>query len=124
MPTPILISQIHNIHICACRCARAQVQKLKYIAVATNDLAKTLGQYRAVGIKCSEPYAVPKAQVGVFVADFKNMLVEVVTPLGASPNLRKWLDAHHNGGIHHIGYTVADLDKAIGTVKYNGCAER
>ena len=94
-----------------------QVQKLKFVAVATNDLDKTLSQYRAVGIKCSEPYAVPKAHVGCFIADFKNILIEVVSPLGASPKLRKWLDKHPNGGIHHIGYTVADLEKAVATVK-------
>jgi methylmalonyl-CoA/ethylmalonyl-CoA epimerase len=98
------------------------VKGLKYLGLATNDIGRAARQFQQIGLRCSDFYVLPKASAACFIVSLGNVLLEVLTPLGPAPTLRSWLEQHPNGGVHHLGLTVRNLDIATAALRGRGAA--
>ena len=81
------------------------IGRLNHVAIAVRDLAAATAKYRdLLGAAVQPPH--------VFV-QLDNTKVELMTPLGDTSPIAKFLDNNPAGGIHHICYEVPDIASSI-----------
>ena len=89
------------------------IGRLNHVAIAVKDIGAAARTYREVlGAEVSA--AVPMEEHGVTVVfiTLPNTKIELLEPLGAdSPNAR-FLATNPDGGMHHVGYEVEDIEAA------------
>ena len=89
------------------------IGRLNHIAIAVPDLAVAIARYEnALGAVVSAPQDLPEHGVRVVFITLDNTKIELITPLGADSPIAGFLRKHAHGGIHHICYEVADIDRA------------
>ena len=89
------------------------IGKLNHVAIAVPDLSAAAEQYRTtLGAKVGDPVDEKDHGVTVVFIELPNTKVELLHPLGSNSPIQGFLDINPNGGIHHIGYEVADIKKA------------
>ncbi len=86
------------------------IGRLNHIAVAVPDLEAAAASYRGVlGAEVSAPRELPRHGVRVVFVELSNTKVELLQPLGKDSPIRRFLERHPAGGLHHICYEVADI---------------
>ncbi len=89
------------------------IGRLNHIAIAVPDLAIAIARYEnALGAVVSAPQDLPEHGVRVVFITLDNTKIELITPLGDDSPIAGFLRKHAHGGIHHICYEVADIDRA------------
>ncbi len=95
------------------------IRKLNHVAIAVPDLDQAVGVYRDVlGAEISAPHELPEHGVTAVFVNLNNTSIELMQPLGAASPIRKFLENHTKGGLHHVCYEVEDIfaarDQLIG----------
>lgn len=94
---------------------------LNQVAIAVPDVRAAAKLYRDIfGLRVSEPQELPEHGVTVVFVDLPNTKIELLEPLGDASPVAKFLEKNPAGGIHHIGFDVADLASAKASVKEAG----
>ncbi len=97
------------------------IGRLNHVAIAVPDLDAGMSTYAHVlGADVSAPLPQPEHGVTVVFITLPNTKIELITPLGDSSPILKFLERNPQGGIHHICYEVADIDKARETLLAQG----
>ena len=95
--------------------------KLNHVAIAVNDLEKSMKMYREVlGAKVSDPE--PQEEHGVYTVfvELGETKIELLYPLGDGSPIAGFLKKNPSGGIHHICLNVSDIHKAMDSVRESG----
>jgi len=95
--------------------------KLNHVAIAVNDLEKSISMYRDVlGAKVSNPE--PQEEHGVYTVfiELGDTKIELLYPLGENSPIEGFLKKNPSGGIHHICLEVSDVYEAMETMKEKG----
>lgn len=94
--------------------------KLDHVGIVVANISETLERWRPlVGEPESAPETVPGSQVTVAFLSAGNTHVELVEPTGLKSPVSKFL-ATRGGGIHHIAFSVPDVDVALAEVAARG----
>ena len=97
------------------------IGRLNHVAVAVPDLAAAAAQYRdTLGARVSAPDALPEHGVTVVFVTLPNTKIELLEPLGADSPVAKFLERNPAGGVHHLGYEVADISAARAQLEAGG----
>ncbi len=89
------------------------IGRLNHVAIAVPDLEAAAESYRGVlGAEVSAPRALPNHGVRVVFVELPNTKVELLQPLGEKSPIRRFLERHPAGGIHHVCYEVPDIAAA------------
>ncbi len=87
--------------------------RVNHIALAVPDLAAAVARYESMlGAKVSAPQALPEHGVTVVFVDLGNTKVELLEALGEASPIAAFMAKNPSGGMHHISYEVADIEKA------------
>lgn len=94
--------------------------KINHIGVAVNSLEEALPFYRdALGMTLQGTEEVASQQVKVAFLAVGESKIELLEPTSPSSPVAKFLEK--NGpGVHHIAYSVADIESAIATLTAGG----
>jgi methylmalonyl-CoA/ethylmalonyl-CoA epimerase len=86
------------------------IGKLNHVAIAVPDLDQAVRVYRDVlGAKISAPQELPEHGVTAVFVNLNNTSIELMQPLGPASPIRKFLESHTKGGLHHVCYEVEDI---------------
>jgi len=97
------------------------IGRLNHVAIAVPDLEKAAAKYRdQLGAHVHHPHDLPEHGVTVVFVELENTKLELLTPLGESSPIAKFLYEHPHGGIHHICFEVGDLASAARTLVEGG----
>ncbi len=97
------------------------IGRLNHVAIAVPDLEAAAALYRGVlGAEVSPPSDLPGHGVRVVFVDLSNTRIELLCPLGADSPIRRFLERHPAGGIHHLCFEVADIIAARDTLRAAG----
>ena len=97
------------------------IGRLNHIAIAVPDLAAAAAKYRdLLGATVHHPKDLPEHGVTVVFVELENTKLELMTPLGDTSPIAKFLADHPAGGMHHICFEVADLAHAARTLTAAG----
>jgi methylmalonyl-CoA/ethylmalonyl-CoA epimerase len=89
------------------------IGRLNHIAIAVPDLMAATAKYRdLLGAHVKQPQALPEHGVIVVFVTLENTKIELMTPIGDTSPIAKFLADHPAGGIHHICYEVPDVAAA------------
>ena len=89
------------------------IGRLNHVAIVVPDLVAAAAKYRdLLGARVNDPKALPEHGVTVVFVTLENTKIELMTPLGESSPIAKFLADHPSGGIHHICYEVPDVAAA------------
>src|SRR5437867_681749 len=94
--------------------------KIHYIGVAVRSLDESLAFYRdALGLKAASMEGVPGEGVRVAFLPAGESRIELLEALGPDSPIARFL-ARKGEGIHHICFQVADIEKAVGSIRIRG----
>ncbi|HEY1199306.1 MAG TPA: methylmalonyl-CoA epimerase [Thermoplasmata archaeon] len=94
--------------------------KLDHVGIVVANLSETLERWRPVlGAPESPPEEVPGSQVVVAFLPAGETHVELVEPSGLKSPVSKFL-ATRGEGIHHLAFSVPDVDVALAEVAARG----
>jgi methylmalonyl-CoA/ethylmalonyl-CoA epimerase len=97
------------------------IGRLNHIAIAVPDLDAAAAKYRdLLGATVHHPQALPEHGVTVVFVELDNTKLELMTPLGDTSPIAKFLADHPGGGMHHICFEVPDLAHAARTLTAGG----
>ncbi len=86
------------------------IGNLNHVAIVVPDLAAASAVYRdTLGARVSDPVALPAHGVTTVFVELPNTKIELLHPLGEGSPIRKFLDRHPDGGMHHVCYEVEDI---------------
>ena len=95
--------------------------RLNHIAIAVGDLAAASAAYRdRLGARVSDPMALPEHGVTVVFVDVASTRIELIAPLGDHSPIRKFIERHPGGAIHHLCFEVEDILAARDRVTETG----
>jgi methylmalonyl-CoA/ethylmalonyl-CoA epimerase len=96
------------------------VKKIDHIAIATPNLDESLALFeKALGITCDHVEELPDRGIRVAFLPVGDTRIELVTPLRENSEVSAFLDKR-GGGIHHLAFTVDDVDKDVAELKGKG----
>jgi len=97
------------------------LKKLNHVAIAVPDLTVAMAFYRDVmGAEVSNPVHLPEHGVISAFVVFANTNLELLEPLGDSSPIAKYLAKNPEGGLHHLCFEVADMQKATQILENGG----
>jgi methylmalonyl-CoA/ethylmalonyl-CoA epimerase len=97
------------------------IGRLNHVAIAVRDLAAATAKYRdLLGADVHHPHDLPEHGVTVVFVQLDNTKIELMSPLGDTSPISKFLDNNPSGGIHHICYEVPDIASSIRTLTEAG----
>ena len=97
------------------------IGRLNHVAIAVPDLAAAAARYRdLLGAAVGPPQPLPEHGVTVVFVALDNTKIELMTPLGDSSPIAKFLAEHPNGGMHHVCFEVPDLAEAVRALTAGG----
>jgi methylmalonyl-CoA epimerase len=97
-----------------------RVEALDHIAIATDDLDASVRFWEAqLGIQCEHVEDIPERGIRVAILPIGGTRIELVAPTRAGSEVSAFLDKR-GGGIHHLAFRTADVDKDIAELKQSG----
>jgi methylmalonyl-CoA/ethylmalonyl-CoA epimerase len=97
------------------------IGRLNHVAIVVPDLAAAAAKYRdLLGAEVHPPRDLPEHGVTVVFVTLDNTKLELMTPLGDTSPVTKFLAEHPGGGMHHICFEVPDLAHAARTLTAGG----
>ncbi len=98
------------------------LEKVNHIAIAVPNLYKAIQNYKnTFNCTISKIVKLPSHGVTTAFINLSNTNIELLEPLGSESPIKKFLNNHKNGGIHHICYEVKDINLAIKFLLKNKC---
>ncbi len=98
----------------------ANVTSLDHIAIATDNLDESLALFeKALGIRCEHIEELPDRGIRVAFLPVGATRIELVTPMRPDSEVSAFLQKR-GGGIHHIAFSVVDVDKDVAELKSAG----
>lgn len=95
-------------------------KSLDHIAIATENLDESLALFeKALGIRCEHVEEIPERGVKVAFLPIGGTRIELVAPTRAGSEVSAFLDKR-GGGIHHLAFTVDDVDSDVKALKDQG----
>ncbi len=86
------------------------IGRLNHVAIVVPDLKAATTLYRdTLGATVSAPVPLPEHGVTTVFVELPNTKIELLPPLGENSPIRRFLDGHPAGGVHHLCYEVADI---------------
>lgn len=86
------------------------IGKLNHVAIVVPDLDAAATLYRdTLGATVSAAHALPEHGVTTVFVELPNTKIELLHPLGENSPIRRFLDQHPSGGMHHLCYEVDDI---------------
>ena len=99
----------------------SEIGRLNHIAIAVPDIQKASSIWEnALGANISATQSLPDHGVRVVFIESPNTKVELLEPINKQSPISKFLERNPNGGMHHICYEVANLEKAAQRLKSVG----
>jgi len=97
------------------------VTGLHHVAIVVDSIEAARGAYEgALGMRAdAAPEHVPDQKVNVLVLHAGAQRIELVEPAADDSPVSRFL-AKRGGGLHHLAYRVADLDRALAELKRAG----
>ena len=90
------------------------IGKLNHVAIVVADLNAATKLYSGqLGAKVSNVQDLPEHGVSCVFVEWPNTKIELLHPLGDTSPIRKFLERHPDGGMHHLCYEVDDIALAI-----------
>jgi methylmalonyl-CoA/ethylmalonyl-CoA epimerase len=97
------------------------VQSIRFVGVRTDALEAMTSLYRdLLGADVGAPRDLPEHGVSVVFVALDNTKLELMTPLGDTSPVARFLLEHPAGGMHHICFEVPDLAHAARTLVAGG----
>jgi methylmalonyl-CoA/ethylmalonyl-CoA epimerase len=97
------------------------IGRLNHVAIVVPDLAVAAARYRdLLGAHVHHPRDLPEHGVTVVFVELPNSKIELMTPLGESSPIAKFLAEHPGGGMHHVCFDVPDVLHAARTLTAGG----
>ncbi|GMW07175.1 MAG: methylmalonyl-CoA epimerase [Gammaproteobacteria bacterium] len=97
------------------------IGRLNHVAIVVPDLKAATTLYReTLGAKVSAPVPLAEHGVTTVFVELPNSKIELLHPLGDESPIRRFLDSHPAGGVHHLCYEVADILVARDRLKAAG----
>jgi methylmalonyl-CoA/ethylmalonyl-CoA epimerase len=97
------------------------IGRLNHVAIVVPDLAAAAAKYRdLLGADVHPPRDLPEHGVTVVFVTLDNTKLELMTPLGDTSLIAKFLAEHPAGGMHHICFEVPDLAHAARALTAGG----
>jgi methylmalonyl-CoA/ethylmalonyl-CoA epimerase len=89
------------------------VERLHHVAIAVESIAQARGGLeRSLGLRALEVEHVPDQKVNVLVLYGGTQRLELVEPAAPDSPVSRFLE-RRGGGLHHIAWSVRDLDAAL-----------
>lgn len=89
------------------------IGRLNHVAIAVPDLARAAALYREqLGARVSLPVDLPEHGVTTVFVELPNTKIELLHPLGEKSPIARFLEAHPDGGVHHLCFEVQDIRAA------------
>ena len=89
------------------------LSRVDHISVAVPDLVKASKFYgEKFGCIVSEPIEVKGQGVRIAYVQFENIKLELMEPIGANSQIKKFLERTPAGGLHHFCIDTDDIFKA------------
>ncbi len=97
------------------------IERLNHVAIAVPDLERARAFYRDVlGARVSEIEDQPEHGVRTVFVALANTKVELLGVLGDRSPIRRFLERHPEGGIHHLCFEVDDILAARDRLRAQG----
>ena len=97
------------------------IGRLNHVAIVVPDLDAATALYRdTLGATVSEAQALQDHGVTTVFVDLDNTRIELLHPLGDDSAIRRFLERHPDGGMHHVCYEVDDICAARDQLKAQG----
>lgn len=99
---------------------QAVVQGLHHVAIVVPSIATARKTYvEVLGLRASAVEHVPDQKVNVLVCHAGTQRIELVEPAASDSPVTAFL-AKRGGGLHHLAYRVANVERALATLKAAG----
>jgi methylmalonyl-CoA/ethylmalonyl-CoA epimerase len=96
------------------------LDRIDHIGVATDDLDKAIAFYEGtMGMSIVHRETIESQGVEAVLLDVGEGHVELLRPLDSEGPVGKFL-AKRGPGLHHVAYSVTDIDEALGRLKDAG----
>ena len=94
--------------------------RIDHVGIAVKDIDDSLALWRdGFGMAVSHREVIGEQGVEAALLDVGENHVELLAPLGEDTPVGKFL-AKRGPGLHHVAYQVADIDKALDSLKEAG----
>jgi methylmalonyl-CoA/ethylmalonyl-CoA epimerase len=94
--------------------------RIDHVGVAVEDIDAALPLYRnALGLSLVHRETVEEQGVDAALLEVGDGHVELIAPLGPETGVAKFL-ANRGPGLHHVAYTVDDIDRALEGLRQAG----
>lgn len=92
----------------------ANITGLSHVAIAVPDLAAAAAALeRKLGVTAGPVHENAAQGVRLAYIDLGNARIELIQPLSADSPIAKFIERNPAGGLHHVCFTVGDLDDAL-----------
>ncbi|MBX9786767.1 MAG: methylmalonyl-CoA epimerase [Alphaproteobacteria bacterium] len=86
------------------------IGNLNHVAIAVPDLEAAIKQYQTVfGAFVTSPQELVAHGIRLAIVNLANTKIELITPLGETSPIAKFLERNPAGGLHHLSYEVPDI---------------
>src|SRR2546428_9972768 len=93
--------------------SRTVLRRIDHVGIAVHDLDQAIDLYeRRLGLKAMSRERLEAEGVEVAMIPVGDSRIELLTPLGAESNLRKFL-ADRGEAVHHVASTTDDVGAAL-----------
>ena len=93
--------------------SRTVLRRIDHVGIAVHDLDQAIDLYaRRLGLKAISRERLEAEGVEVALIPIGDSRIELLTPLGAESNLRKFL-ADRGEAVHHVAYATDDVGAAL-----------
>jgi len=93
--------------------------KIDHLGVAVESIDEALGIYRALGLAETKREEVPGQKVVAAFLPVGESRIELLQPTAGDSPVAKFL-AKRGGGIHHVCFSVEDIDAALEDLSRKG----
>ena len=100
---------------------KIKIKGLDHLSVAVPDLEKAIDFYQNnFGCEVTSTKILENQGVKIAYVDLGNVQLELMEPYGESSPIKKFIDRHPSGGIHHFCLKAADFEGALQNTKNEG----
>lgn len=97
------------------------IKNVSHIAIAVPDMGAAQSFYADIlGADFGLVGSLPEHGVKACFVQVGHTKIELLEPLNNTSPIKKFLDKHPNGGMHHIFYTVDNINTAIADLIMKG----
>ncbi len=97
------------------------VTGLSHVAIAVPDIETAARRLEErFGLRAGPIHDNAAQKVRLCYVDLANTRIELIAPIGPDAPLTRFLEKNPSGGLHHIAFSVPDVDAALSAVTAAG----